>query len=495
MAVYCSDIPYTAEEKIVVAMDIGTTHTGVSYVYCYPGQKPRVNLVTLWPGQAVASGAAKIPTFVVYKGTRLETCGQQADDYLDDPEYTIAKWFKLHLHPESLKQSDNPPGYGSNSNYSSKLEIPPLPASVTLQRVYVDIMKYLLDHTKQFFEGHVSNGESIWRRLRHRMEFVLATPNGWDITQQGFLRRAAITAKLVTAGDADTLIKFVTEGEASVHYTLAYSPSKSWLSAGTIFAVIDAGGSTVDSTLYRCKSLEPHIELEEVCASECIQAGGVFVDRAAENMLREKLCGSKYGDDDTRTDMVRGFESKTKRLFDGTQTSNMVDFGGNKDNDRSYGIIKGKLILSKDEVAQTFDNVIGGIVESCQKLLRGRRVEHILLVGGFGESPYLKKRLMDIFSKQGATVVTVEQPSRKAAAEGGAIWYIKRQVKARAARFTLGTISNVAVHRAEHLERIESAFVDSDGLLTVRNTFTTLVKKVRKSQLTYVRVIHPIKMD
>ncbi|KAG8778127.1 hypothetical protein FRC15_010959 [Serendipita sp. 397] len=175
--------------------------------------------------------------------------------------------------------------------------------------------------------------------------------------------------------------------------------------------------------------------------------------------------------------MVRGFESKTKRLFDGTQTSNVVDFGGNKDNDRSYGIIKGKLILSKDEVAQTFDNVIGGIVESCQKLLRGRRVEHILLVGGFGESPYLKKRLMDIFSKQGATVVTVEQPSRKAAAEGGAIWYIKRQVKARAARFTLGTISSVAVHRAEHLERIESAFVDSDGLLTVRNTFTTLVKK------------------
>ncbi|KAG8790302.1 hypothetical protein FRC17_007218, partial [Serendipita sp. 399] len=109
MAVYCSDIPYTAEEKIVIAMDIGTTHTGVSYVYCYPGQKPRVNLVTLWPGQATASGAAKIPTYVVYKGTRLETCGQEADAYLDDRDYTIAKWFKLHLHPESMKQADTPP--------------------------------------------------------------------------------------------------------------------------------------------------------------------------------------------------------------------------------------------------------------------------------------------------------------------------------------------------------------------------------------------------
>ncbi|KAG8805508.1 hypothetical protein FRC17_005478, partial [Serendipita sp. 399] len=395
-AIYSSDVAYSGEEKIVIAMDIGTTHTGVSFVHCYPGERPKVNLVTRWPGQATASGAAKIPTFVVYEGSRWITCGQEADAYLDDDSCEIIRWFKLHLHGESLKQSDQPPKYGSHSNFSSRLEIPDLPNGLSVERVYVDFMKYLLNQAQKFFEDHISNGEAIWRRLRPRMEFVLATPNGWDITQQSFLRRAAIAAEWVTTSNAGTSIKFVTEGEASVHYVLAYSPSKTWLSVGTVFAVIDAGGSTVDSTLYRCKALEPDLQLEEVCGSECVQ----------------------------------------------------------------------------EEVAQTFDNVIAGIAESCQRLIRGRRVEHILLVGGFGESPYLKKRLSDIFSKQGAQVVTVEQPS-----EGAAIWYIKRLVKARAARFTLGTISSSAVHRAEHLERIGSAFVDSDGLLTVRHTFTTLVKK------------------
>ncbi|CAG7852393.1 SubName: Full=Uncharacterized protein {ECO:0000313/EMBL:CCA74286.1} [Serendipita indica DSM 11827] len=476
-SVYTSDTVYSGNETLVVAMDLGTTHTGASFTYLYPGEKPKVHLVTLWPGQPEASGAAKIPTFVAYRGTTAVTCGQEADEYLEDDEYVVARWFKLHLHPESMKQADEPPRYGSSSNFSSRLEIPPLPRGVTIQTVYVDFMKYLFSHTKTYFEQRMTNGESIWRRLRDRMEIVLATPNGWDITQQTFLRRAAIVAGLVTDANADTLLKFVTEGEASVHYVMAYSPTRSWLSKGSTFLVIDAGGSTVDSTLYECKAVEPHVELQEVCASECVQAGGVFVDRAAKRMLEDKLRASKFNDPESIRDMVKAFEAKTKRLFDGNQTSNIVQFGGNKDTDKDFSILKGKLTLTKNEVAQCFDGAIAAIVESCQRLLQTHRVEHILLVGGFGESPYLRRRLDETFAKQNIRVVTVEQPSRKAAAEGSTIWYIKRQVKARAARFTLGTISSTAVHRAEHLERISKAFVDSDGLLTVRNTFTTLVKK------------------
>lgn len=80
----------------------------------------------------------------------------------------------------------------------------------------------------------------------------------------------AQTDTLVAEGRRRRL-EFVTEGEASVHYALAHTQSQAWLTKDTLFAVTDAGGSTVDSTLYECKKTSPELVLEEVCASECVQ--------------------------------------------------------------------------------------------------------------------------------------------------------------------------------------------------------------------------------
>ena len=94
-----------------------------------------------------------------------------------------------------------------------------------------------------------------------------------------------------------------------------------------MLAVVDAGGSTVDSTLYECKETTPKLLLEEVCASECVQAGSVFIDRAAQHMLEAKLKGSRFGDDMCIRDILGEFERKTKRKFDGTQVSSIIKFG------------------------------------------------------------------------------------------------------------------------------------------------------------------------
>jgi hypothetical protein len=169
-----------------------------------------------------------------------------------------------------MKVSDLPPPYGSSTN-SSTLEIPPLPPGVTIEKVYTDFMKYLMANTQECFEETIPNGATVWRRLRETVLVVLTTPNGWELSQQGTLRNAAVAAELMKAENTHQLLDFVTEGEASVHYALAYSQSKTWLFPGSMFAVVDAGGSTVDSTLYECKSTEPKVHLEEVCPSGCIQ--------------------------------------------------------------------------------------------------------------------------------------------------------------------------------------------------------------------------------
>jgi len=169
-----------------------------------------------------------------------------------------------------MKVSDLPPPYGSTNN-SSGFEIPTFPTGVTIGQVYADFMRYLLENTRVSFEQTIPNGAAVWRRLGSTLAVILTTPNGWDLTQQSVLRWAAVEAGLVNAENQHELLDFVTEGEASVHYALAYSQIKTWLTVGSVFAVVDVGGSTVDSTLYECKSTNPKVILEEVCPSECIQ--------------------------------------------------------------------------------------------------------------------------------------------------------------------------------------------------------------------------------
>jgi hypothetical protein len=151
----------------------------------------------------------------------------------------------------------------------AKLEIPPLPNGVTLSQIYSDFIKYLYDRTMDFFVENTPNGRNIWNRLKSKIALIFCTPNGWEISQHIFVRNAVVAAKIVPPTKAEERISFVTEGEASVHYVLAHTRSNTWLSKGTIFAVVDVGGSTVDSTLYECKELQP-LTLEEVCASECV---------------------------------------------------------------------------------------------------------------------------------------------------------------------------------------------------------------------------------
>ncbi|PVF96872.1 hypothetical protein CPB86DRAFT_476873 [Serendipita vermifera] len=469
MATYKGDTPHKGTESIVIAFDIGTTHSAVSFSYLYPGELPDVRAVIRWPGQLEASSDSKIPTIIAYKNGKTHAFGAEARDCIDDDEYEIASWFKLHLHPDSMKIS-NPTD--PDTKPEIKLEIPELPTGTSLSQIYSDFIKYLYHKMRDFFMENTPNGRNIWTRIQSRATFIFCTPNGWDISQHVFMRNAAVAANLVPMNGAEERISFITEGEASVHYAIAHTRSNIWLRKGSIFAVVDVGGSTVDSTLYECRETRP-LTLKEVYASECVQVGGVFVDRAAKEMLKNKLGSSTFAQEEYLKDMLVTFERKTKRLFDGTQTSNIVDFGRNRDNDRSHGIIKGKLTLKKEEVKGTFDDTITQTITSCRKLFRGRNVPNLLLVGGFGESPYLRTRLREAFQIEGTDIVTVDEPSKKAAAEGAIISHIKQLVIARATRFTFGTnISNAYQHTNPiHRTRASLTYRSPDGVIRVRDVF------------------------
>lgn len=131
------------------------------------------------------------------------------------------------------------------------------------------------------------------------------------------------------------------------------------------------------------------------------------------------------------------------------------------------------------ELKQTFEGPIEDTLLSCSRLFEGQVIKNILIVGGFGESPYFRKRLQERLSNDSIQMTVMEEPGNKAAAEGAAIWGITQIVIGRAVRYTHGTKVNYIYDSSlrVHNKRKRKKFVDIAGTTRIPDVFDTLVKK------------------
>ncbi|KAG9103544.1 hypothetical protein FRC06_010029 [Ceratobasidium sp. 370] len=368
---------WEGESKIVVGIDIGTTQSGVAFAFLQKGVEQAIHRVTRWPGQEAQNQQSKIPTLVWYDVDNKVACtfyepGQlttlvslqavsfgaealshKVKEEAEDNDWQLAKHFKLHLHPDDMKAKHD-------------LKLDALPYGVPLQQIYSDFLGYLLEHTRTFFEGRVVDGSLIWGNYRSKMEFVIAHPNGWGIREQTFLRAAAIDAGFVPASSPHK-IRFVTEAEASVHFCIHHTNLGARLQAGMKFAVCDAGGSTVDTTIYSVIAGRPMLKLEEDRASACVQAGAIFVDAAAEKYFQTVLRNISLSREDIQDYTARGvkdFEKVSKRNFRDETEDCVVEIAGPRFSNSSIRARRGRMTIPGPIVKSFFDVCLDEITAS-----------------------------------------------------------------------------------------------------------------------------------
>jgi hypothetical protein len=72
--------------------------------------------------------------------------------------------------------------------------------------------------TRNFIKDTHANGEALWNAVERDIQFVLSHPNGWEGAQQMRIRKAAVYGGLIpNTSEGKARIRFVTEGEASLH--------------------------------------------------------------------------------------------------------------------------------------------------------------------------------------------------------------------------------------------------------------------------------------
>ncbi|THH05876.1 hypothetical protein EW145_g4483 [Phellinidium pouzarii] len=440
--------------QLVIAFDIGTTYSGVSYCLLDPGQEPKICNITRYPGQEHVSGSSKIPTILCYDSQgSLRAAGAEAllpenIEKFEDEEWVKAEWFKLRMHPASMQAAD----------------LPPLPPNKSLVQVFADFIGYLMACAKTFIcETHLTLSNS-WDTLKNNMTFVMGHPNGWEGAQQSLMRQAAIMANIIPdTTDGHSRVRFVTEGEASLHYCLR-EISLDDVKRG--FVIADLGGGTLDFSAYKVAETKP-MRVEEISAP------------------KYKLQNSRYGSDEHVKQIGERFDETTKKIFRDTNDVCVVPFGSISDKDMENEIRSGKLKLSGDDVASFFKPAITASVTAIVDLINesSTPIKTVYLVGGFSASPYLTAQLVKHLSIFNISVTCPDGQTAKAVADGAISFYLDQFVSSRVSKASYGIEISYDYDSTdpEHNARMEDLSRQPSGRYVVSGGFATILKRARSN--------------
>ncbi|KAL6307414.1 hypothetical protein BKA93DRAFT_727356 [Sparassis latifolia] len=480
--------PYGGSTRsLVLALDIGTTFSGVSYAILEPGEVPKIHGVTRFPGQEHVAGNSKIPSIMYYdRHGNMKAAGAEAESAsivanAEDEGWVKAELFKLRLRPKTMKLKMN------------GMRLASLPTHKTAVDVFGDFLSYLFRCTRSFIIDTHANGPALWHAVEHDIQFVLSHPNGWEGAQQTKMRRAAVYGGLIPDTDeGKARIRFVTEGEASLHACVLNGLAADQNPSGHGFIVADAGGGTLDISSYAIRGTVPLV-IEEIAPPDCtsgVFAGSVFVSRRARAFFEDKLKTSKYGSPDSLDHITKRFDETTKRLFRDDKDLQFVPFGSPLDKDISAGIRGGQLRLKGTEVAALFQPSIEAAVLSIENQVSasGGAVKSVWLVGGFAASPWLFSQLQERLARMHITVSRPDSQTSKAVADGAIGFYCDHHVSARMSKFMYGVeyLREFDAHDPEHVARKHRLFELPSGPTLLPDAFDCILSrgvKVKESMV------------
>jgi len=395
-----------------------------------------------------------------------------------------AEWFKLHLRSK----------VGAGRNVTS--EIPPLPLNKTVVEVFADFLRYLLECASSYIQDTHANGPDLWNSVQGQIDFVLSHPNGWEGTQQSEMRRAAVLADLIpdtTSGHAR--LSFVTEGEASLHFSIQNGLPAGAMKDGDGVTIVDAGGGTIDVSSYS-KNLKATKEtFEEVAAPQCHFYGSVFVSIHARLFLDNFLADSPFVDD--LEHIVRCFDKTTKLRFRKAEEPQYIKFGSTRDNDEAYNIRFGQLKLMGTDVASFFEPSVNCIVKAVldQRKSAHKTISHVVLVGGFAASDWLFNKIHEALTPLGLNILRPENHVNKAVSDGALSFYLDHFVRTRVSKLTYGDFCHIPYDPTDssHMARVSKTFISISGSRRISDYFdvilplNTQVSETKEFKRTYFR--------
>ncbi|TVY38304.1 Heat shock 70 kDa protein 12B [Lachnellula occidentalis] len=385
---------YESEDQLIVALDFGTTFSGIAYAFAN-GDKPEVVSIMDWPGLE-GFKQPKIPTLISYDENGDFTWGGQKH------KSDVVQGVKLLLDPDQPRP----------------LYLPESTAKSDLKRLDKPPVKVVADFIGAMYQHSMSKIESAVPAQYLTMcqkQFVLTVPAVWSDKAKDTTLQAAKEAGLHPV----TMIK---EPEAAAMYTLHTLQDRA-LAVGDAFVICDAGGGTVDLISYEITQLKPTLELKELVPGKGGMAGSLGLNQRFEGAVKNLVGEDQY----FHLRKSRGFSLAVEQFDRSVKTAfrndpyedYLINFPMAELKDDLGNNLKANCWnMTSDDVKAIFDPLIADIqrlVEEQVNLVKVKRlseshpkateIKAIFLVGGFGSSEYLKSQL-----EQDHSTIQIIQP-------------------------------------------------------------------------------------
>lgn len=132
------------------------------------------------------------------------------------------------------------------------------------------------------------------------------------------------------------------------------------------------------------------------------------MNRIFRRYIEETVGQMEDYDTDTLEAAMEKFETMTKRKFAGDGEDLIIPVPGLESN-RSLGIARGKMTISAAKMKALWEPVITAITTLVSTQIKiSKNVKAVLLVGGFGQNPYLKSCVEQVVGPR----VEVMQPAK-----------------------------------------------------------------------------------
>lgn len=439
------------ETRLVIAIDYGTTFTGVAWAVTRSNRAvlDEIELINDW-GLRMGN-QEKIPSVISYS----ESDGDSQQWGSDLSKHAIAMVHtklqldigtvenELDLTLQALEGMDNL-HYRHIKNSEFKPSYPIQSPEEIVQDYLRFVFEYLLESVGQFTPQF----------LRHTsVDIVVTIPAEW-----GYRAKNSTFRALSQAGFNNGTFKqlkrmmLVSEPEAAAIYTARFLNetygAKSLPKIGESFVLCDAGGGTVDVISYKVKALEPVFEIEAVGEAEGKKCGAIFINIAFKTWLRELIGTANYqmldqaqvshkiGSYDAEGERMRilmkDFDNKKKLFTKGSRDIRITLPEPLDGLDIPGKVEQGQITITYEDMECFFEPCIVPILEMIKRQRRliedgGTRLKNVFLVGGFAESPYLQTSINEYLSSL-RSKVDLRRPdtSLTAVVRGAAIFGIEK---------------------------------------------------------------------
>ncbi|UPK91428.1 hypothetical protein LCI18_002363 [Fusarium solani-melongenae] len=372
-----------SSRRIIVSIDFGTTYSGVAWA---DTTRPDVqHVVTSWPAVGSSKSSPKVPTEL-----RKVANGWQWGFQIPESAKR-SKYFKLKLDDTGQITKDGE-------------------SAQDLTKVYLSCLHA---HFVTILEARLS--PSVVRSTP--MDFVVTVPAIWSPAAKQATERAAAMAGFC----GHQRIMLISEPEAAALYTLK-TLSPATLQVGRKFVVCDAGGGTVDLISYQVAQVGK-LEVNEVTEGTGGKCGSSMLNTRFRRHLKQTH-GEKYWTDERLIAALNEFESFKKTFSPkGEPLTIKVE--------SSLGLRRSRYTMSQEDMkTKIFEPIVKDIVCLIKEQIKmaGDGVAAVIMVGGFGQSRYLKSRVREAISSK--TEVLQPESGWTAVVKGAAIHGLSRYTPA-----------------------------------------------------------------